>query len=59
MRLDMTTKLRRIRRNPTRRERLAARVDDLAGRVSWRVTRWWTRGFRAEVRRSAKGLARR
>ena len=59
MRLDMTTKLRRIRRKPTRRERLATRVDDLAGRVSWRVTRWWTRGFGAEVRRSANRLARR
>jgi hypothetical protein len=50
---SMVIRLPRLRRKPTRRQQLAHRVDEIVGWMSWRVTRWWTRGFGNELRRLA------
>jgi hypothetical protein len=47
---------RRFQRKRTRRERLLRRADDLVGRLSWDLTRWWSRGLGRELRRSAARL---
>ena len=49
---------RRVRRAPTRRERITRRVDYVVGRMSWKVTRWWARGLGGELKNVAARVRR-
>jgi hypothetical protein len=39
----------RLRRPRTRREALMRRVDDVVGRVSWTLTRWYGRQIKGQL----------